>query len=100
MVSQLKFKNLSEIKEEAKIEITIKSLIGNKVKYDYYNDGSRGLLKKPYRPKCKHAKFRLPSGKAKYEVFGWDDTDEEILKAVSKKYSNLKFKLRTEIEKL
>lgn len=78
---------------ESLIKISIKEVVGNLVRFDYYNDGSRGLLDKPHRPKCKHAKFRLPSGKAKYEVFGGDDTPEAILKAVSKKYSNYKFTL-------
>jgi hypothetical protein len=73
------------------IEVTITNHVGNLVRYDYYNDGSRGLLDVPYRPRYKHAKFRLPSGKPKCERFGNDLTDELILQVLSKKYSNFKF---------
>lgn len=76
-----------------KIELKITSHVGNLVRFDYNNDGSRDLLDKPYRPKWKHAKFRLPSGKPKLEVFGDNVTDEMILDAVSKRYSNFKFTL-------
>lgn len=77
------------------VELKITSHVGNLVSFDYYNDGSRGLLDKPYRPRWKHAKFRLPSGKLKCEVFGNDITNEMILQVVSKKYSNFKFRLFT-----
>jgi hypothetical protein len=75
------------------IQIQIKAWVGNLVRFDYYNDGGRGLLDKPYRPKGKNAHFKLPNGKKKVEYFPNDYTDTEILNAVSKKYSNFKFTL-------
>ena len=75
------------------VEISIKCWVGNKVKYDYNNDGSRDKLDAPYRMKGKNAHFKLPTGKKKVEYFHADLTDEMILKAVSLKYSNFKFKL-------
>jgi len=85
---------------DGNIVITIKKCVGNKVKYDYNNDGTRDKLSQPYRPMWKNAKFRLPSGKPKCEVFGYDEPDEEILKAISKKYSNYKFSINEHPELL
>jgi len=79
------------MKEE--ITITIKNCVGNKVVFDYDNDGGRTRLAKPYRPKWRNAKFRLPSGKPKCEQFPSESTNEEILKDISFKYQNFKFKL-------
>ena len=75
------------------ITITIKKCVGNLVTQEVYNDGLKYPIDKPYRPRWQNAKFRLPGGKPKLEVFSNDRTPEEILTAVQKKYSNLKFKL-------
>jgi len=81
------------------IEIEIKEWVGNLVRFDHYNDGSKGLLDKPYRPKGKNAHFRLPTGKKKVEYFSDGLSDEDVLKAVSKKYSNFKFKLHEKLNR-
>ena len=76
---------------EPAVGITIKHCVGNLVKYERDNEGLRDKLAQPYRPKWINAKFRLPSGKPKIERFSEGTTDEEILSAISKKYSNYKF---------
>jgi hypothetical protein len=75
------------------IEVKVSEHQGNLVRYDYNNDGSRDKLRVPYREQWKSAKFRLPSGKPKNEVFDMSMTDDLILEFIEKKYRNLKFKL-------
>ncbi len=84
---------MSNLDKDILVEVTIKAWTGNMVRFDYNNDGSRDLLDVPYRERGKNAHFRLPTGKKKVEYFHSDLTDEMILLAISKKYSNFKFTL-------
>lgn len=76
------------------IEITIKHCVGNKVKYERDNEGLRERLPQSYRPKWINAKFRLPSGKPKLEMFSDGTSAEQILAVIQKKYSNYKFVIK------
>lgn len=78
------------------IEIRITQHRGANAKwdYDYYGDRTRAEGYGGYYY-YQHAKFRLPSGKPKYEKFSDGVTSEEILAAIQKKYSNFKFVLST-----
>jgi hypothetical protein len=79
-------------KTQGWISVEISQHIGNVVKYEVNNEGTKDPVT-PFRRRWKHAKFKLPSGKKKCEVFPYDKTPEEILSAVQKTYSNFKFKL-------
>ncbi len=72
------------------IEVWIKDWVGNKVKWERYNDGLRYPIDQPYRPSGRNAHFRLPNGKKKCEKFWPDITDEEILLQLNKKYANFR----------
>ena len=76
---------------ELALGITIKHCVGNLVNYERDNEGLRDKLAQPYRPKWINAKFRLPSGKPKLEMFKEGTSDDEILSAIQKKYTNYKF---------
>jgi hypothetical protein len=80
------------------LTITIKRWVGNLVKYERYNDGLRYPLDQPYREKGASAKFRLPSGKGKTEIFAYDATNEQILEGMKRRYSNFDFVLSSEQE--
>lgn len=72
------------------IEVAIVVKKGSLIKYERDNEGLRERLDKPYRKIWKAAKFRLPSGKPKNEIFPVDWSDEDIMAAVKKKYSNFR----------
>lgn len=84
---------MTEIKEPQLIRISINRWIGNLVRYERDNEGLRDKLDVPYRKNGSTVRFVLPTGKKKTEFFLYENTNEEILAAIKKKYSNFKFKL-------
>lgn len=76
------------------IEITVLRTKGNLVKYERDNEGCRVKLDTPYRNAMTHAKFTLPNGKKKMEVFSIHTPAQHIVWEVQRKYSNFKFKIR------
>ncbi len=75
------------------VEIKIKAWVGNTIRFDYCNDGTRLLLDKPYQHAGKNAHFILPNGKKRVEYFSAESTNEDILIHIARKYSNFEFKL-------
>jgi hypothetical protein len=75
------------------ITINIKRWLGDWVRFERYNDGLRYPIDEPYQKKGSTARFVLPTGKKKTEMFSYESTNEEILAAIQKKYSNFKFTL-------
>jgi len=67
--------------------------LGDWVRFERYNDGLRYPIDEPYQKKGSTVRFVLPTGKKKTEMFLYEETDDQILAAVQKKYSNFKFTL-------
>lgn len=76
---------------DLELRITNHTWYAPKYLYSYYGD--RELNSERGRSgKYRHAKFRLPSGKPKCIRFG-DISDEEVLAAIRKQFSNFSFVL-------
>ena len=75
------------------IKISIKRWLGNWVKYERDNEGLRDKLDEPYQKKGSTVRFTLPTGKKKTEIYPYEFTDEQLLKAIQKRYSNFRFQL-------